>query len=359
MIAAIVTAWGWGVTGPASVASLDSSDRPSYYAASLVMRLFLLLPASLLVVMGCQFLPLDDSLSATLAGLSVAVYGLGATWFFVGIGRPSLLLVCDTLPRVSSIGLGAALLLRGYPLWVFALTQLLGALISVVVSAVVVLRKAGLKARTFLTRPAVRSSLTGQGSGILVGVSSLYLSTPLIIVSALSPAWTPSFALSDRIMKLSLNALLPLQQVLQGWVPSSPSKELRSRVVLSVRIASIIGILAGIAFASLGPYVGKILGANQVALDVRLVIPMGLVVLISTISHCTGTACLVALGRVKAMGFSALLGVIVGLPALFGFTIVWGGPGAAWAIVLAEATVLSYQARVLIIELRGLESPRA
>ena len=353
MIGAIISGLGWGVTGPASVAALSPHDRPRYFASSLVMRLGLLVPAAALVVIVCLVLPLSDPVAAILSGLAAAAYGVGATWFFVGTSRPSLLLACDTLPRVASVAAGAALLVLGLPLWMFALSQLLGAVISVVVSAVVVLGRARMPWRSLLTARSLKGSLAGQGSAVLVGVSSLYLTMPVIVVTALVPAGAAAFALADRILKLSSNALLPVQQVFQGWVPSAPPGQLTSRVSRAVRAAVGLGLVAATGVALLGPFIGGILGAGLVELSLQLSVPIGIAIGISTVTQCTGTACLVALGRVRAMGLSALFGAGVGLPLIVLFTYLWGGPGAAWAIVIAEATVLTYQGIILSGELKN------
>ena len=107
--------------------------------------------------------------------------------------------------------------------------------------------------------------------------------------------------------------------------------------------AFVLGALGGAAYVLLALPVSAMLGAGQVALDFSLVVPVAIAFALNIVTFVIGTACLVPVGRVRSVFWSAVGGTIVVAPAMAVWGPLHGAPGIAWAAALSQLTVLVIQ----------------
>jgi O-antigen/teichoic acid export membrane protein len=71
------------------------------------------------------------------------------------------------------------------------------------------------------------------------------------------------------------------------------------------------------------------------------------------VAQVVGLACLIPLGKGAALAKSTAIGAAFNIPLMFALGIVWGAPGVAWAVGVAELIVAAYQLRVVHSSLRS------
>ena len=128
----VLVSFGWGTTGPALVAGMPAEGRPQMYLDSLVSRLYLFCLAAPLAVLTVWLIANDFQSVAVLACLAYLLPFLGASWFFVGDGRPGRLLLFDTVPVTLGTVLGLIGLTLTTNVYVYLTIQLAMNLVAVV-----------------------------------------------------------------------------------------------------------------------------------------------------------------------------------------------------------------------------------
>lgn len=346
-LASILVAFGWGVTGPAMIASRPLDSR-RIYLESFRIRLLLLVPGACIAVIVALLVAPKDSAVTLVAALGACLAGLSGGWLFVGEGKPSSLLSYDTLPRLGGTVIGLTTLIAGLPVLVFVACAFLGQLASVIVTVWVVKKRPAAAVGSYNTGLKFWTTLYSQRHGMSTAlVASTYQLLPLIIVTAVAPLAAAQYALADRLLKLSLAGVVPISQTLQGWVPSGGALMLARRARSATILAGSFGVVGGLALMFLAPSVSRILSQGSITVSVELAIPLGIAFGASIISQTTGLACLLPLGRSVHVAISALLGAVVGVILLFTGTFAFAAQGAAWAVAISEMLVLSYQLIVL------------
>lgn len=81
-------------------------------------------------------------------------------------------------------------------------------------------------------------------------------------------------------------------------------------------------------------------------------LPLGVAFVGIATAAIVGYACLVVVGRVRALAVSTLIGAIVGAPLILLFAAAGSVPLVAWAVAVSELCVGGYQVLVLRRELR-------
>ena len=126
--AGLVVALGYNTVGPTAVAQAAPADRPELLRRSLAPRALLLLPAaSAAGVVAALIAPQSHVVEAALMAVALALFGISPSWFMVGLGRASLIVLVDILPRLVATLAAAALLVAtgsvlGYPVLLMAAT---------------------------------------------------------------------------------------------------------------------------------------------------------------------------------------------------------------------------------------------
>ena len=345
-IASVAGAFGWGATGPTMVATSTALGRRQLYAESLVARIYLSLPIIFVLLLG---LAISTGLSpvTVIAALSAYVPGLSATWYFTGESKPMRLLMLDTLPKTTSTAVGLLTMLAFENVLLLVALQLLGALVAVVLSAFMILR------RTFDTNssrievawhPAtIWLTLRTQLAGVTTTLtSSLYVNAPPILANAFGPAVAIPFNLGYKLFRYVLMGLLPLNQVMQGWVPSN-KRLVEPRVRLGARVTFAAAAFAGIMSWIIMPPLGSWMSAAKIELEYGMAGFFGLGIFSVVLSQYTGLTVLMMMRLRKQVALSTLLGAAVGLPGIVVGGTYFGASGAAAALGVAETAVLGAQ----------------
>lgn len=344
----VLVAFGWGTTGAATVASMPREARPAMYLESLVSRayLFIFTLPIMIVVM----------LLVSPAGVGVVIAGsvayllpfLGATWYFIGEARPLRLFLLDALPQMVGVMVGFLVLSVTGELAHFLIALAVLTAVGVFLSSAVILR--GLPANTRVDlglRPAM-ARLAPQRHGVITaGTTSLYVTLPLLAVSALAPAATPLYAMGDKLFRFGLVAFSPVLQVIQGWVPEGGPVTVAHRARRAAIIGPLFGLLGGAAITLATPTIAGVLSHGELRLTMAQALPFGLMFTVVACTQIIGLACLVAMNQSKALASSTVLGAIAGVPLILGAAYFLDAWIVAWAVVVSELVVLAYQAYAL------------
>lgn len=342
----ILVAFGWGAVGAATVAGIPRDRRPAFFRRSLRARLVLYAIVLPLLALLLSVLTRGDLLISVLGAAVYLLPYLGAGWYFTGEGRPKRLLLFDTLPAVVGAVLGLVGTWVTGQLWMYLAFQGVGYLAAVTVSAAVVQRSP--QEPGFEDRTPLKELLLSQRHAVSATlVSGLYVTLPMIAVQIFLPKQLDTYALADRLFKYASVAFLPIQQFFQSWVPVDDAGRPR-RMRIATIAALGIGVIAGALIATLSPWASTLLsvGENMVPLSISL--PLGIAFVGIATAAVVGYACLVSLGRVRALAVSTLIGAVVGSPLIILFAIQGSVPAVAWAVAISELCVAGY----LVIELR-------
>jgi hypothetical protein len=344
-VAGLVVGYGWGWFGPGRIARGSASDRRGEYVDSVSARLHLALPLSILAAGFAYGISPSHPLFAAMGALQTTSIGLTATWYFIGLSRPYLLLALDTVPRSAGALFGAVLI---YCCGTSAITVPIGGLIGMLVgfllSTIWILRNAtsnGAEARP--ARP-VRVVLHANRYGVTSTFGmACFSAAPLVIVSATAPAIQPAFALADKVRIQLLAASSPAISVLQGWVPraSGASRLRRADVALVAGLLSAIAL--GVGTAASAPALIAIISNNQISLPFHGVVLMAVWISLSffqSILERTGLATFGALGAASA---AIVIGAGIGLVVVYSGAIHGSLAGALSGVVFGTAVILSIE----------------
>ncbi|MDP3208124.1 MAG: hypothetical protein Q8M65_03155 [Rhodoglobus sp.] len=343
-LAALVL-FGWGLTGPATVAMTSPKGRPQLYLDSLTARAVLLLPSLALQAGVTLAVAPSDKLVAVVSGTAMLLAGASANWYFTGAGRSGLFLTLDTVPRVAgTIGGLIAVVATGNLLF-FALAQLVGSIFALAASAAVILARHPLDYRSALQWPRIRASLVQQRHGILAtGLNAAFTPAALGVVALLAPATLPVFVLANRLIGFIGMSLSPIFMLFQGWVPAASGQERVRRLGIAGVVSAAAAVFSGVLCAALLPTFGVLLTHGEVVVSVSLAIVFGILAIVQTGSPFLSAVGLMAVGKVRTIARSTAVGVplaiiLLAIAELVGTTelavgglIVGGGVIAAWQI---------------------------
>ena len=347
---AAIVIFGWGLTGPVTVASTPPSERPGMFLDSLLARFVLLAPVLLIQMAVTVAIVPHQKLVAYVAGVAMTLAGASANWFFIGEGRAGRFLALDTVPRVAGTLAGVGLLAATGNLLFFAVAQLAGSVVALVASAVVILRGRGLDYRAAARRSRITASLLEQRHGIVAtGVMAAFTPAVLATVAVTAPVALPAFVLADRLAKFAGMAVSPVLQLFQGWVPAAAGAERVRRTRLAGAATAGIAVSTGIAYVLLLPTAADLLAHGQIEYPPLMAIAFGIITTLYVGSAFVSTVALMA-GRVRLVALAAVVGVPVtlllllaaeaaGLPELAAWVVAAGNLGmAAWQLLAVRAT---------------------
>lgn len=349
--AAVLVELGWGLTGTQKIARQRADGRRLLVALVTVTKLVALTPTlGLVVVVVVLAMPQSAAVSGVIAATG-AFASLSLTWAFIGLRRPLLILLVDSLPRVTGYAVAAIAISHGGSIWWLAFCGLGAAVFSFVVG-LAVLGVRGWHFRRFRRAHWMRA-LRSQGSVLSARiVSALYIALPVALVSLVAPVVAVAvFAAAERIQRMVLTALQSVPNAMQGWVGAgSTATERWRRARLSIIISAVVGMVTGSIVAALLPWLSRLLFSGVADIPAHLAILSGILVLTVSVSRATGSIALVAVGKVQVIAVSAALGATIGAPAIVVLAARLGAGGGLLGEIIAEATVLGVQMRALMAE---------
>jgi hypothetical protein len=340
---AVIVIFGWGLTGPVTVAGTPAAARPAMYLDSLLARAVLLAPVLLLqLVVTFAIVPHEKPI-AYAAGVAMTLAGASANWFFVGEGRAGRFLVLDTVPRAAGTLLGAVLLALTGELLLFALAQLAGSVVALTASAGVILRGQGLDYRGASRPRRIAATLREQQHGIVAtGVMAAFTPSVLAIVAVAAPVALPAFALADRLAKFGGMAVSPLLQMFQGWVPAAEGAERHRRTRIAGMVTGSIAVTTGVAYTLLLPTAADLLAHGQISYTPASAVAFGVIAALYVGSSFASTVALMA-GRVRLVALAAVVGVPVTLLALLAAEASGLPELAVWIVALGNLGMVGWQ----------------
>jgi O-antigen/teichoic acid export membrane protein len=344
----VVVAFGWGTIGPGLVASLDSKDRPQLFLDSLITRSYLLVVAAPVMMVVLALLRPREAVFVAIASAAYLMPFVGASWYFVGEGRPMRLFFFDALPQLlgTVVGVGVLVLTGNFTLLV--VTQLVFNLSAVVISSSVILRdSASLLKPNFSPRNSLRQ-LAHQRHGVITAATgSFYVNLPMLVVNALIPVQLASYAIADRLFRFAVTAFSPVLQFVQGWIPEGGPGDTKHRIRRASQLAPALGILGGSVLATAGPWAAQILVPGNSTFGYNLSIPVGVSFAAVAVSQVIGLACLVPIGKSRELARSTLVGAVLGAPLILLGAVYFGVTGVVWGMAISEGAVAAFQMSVL------------
>lgn len=350
----VLVAFGWGTTGAAQVATTPEVDRSQFFVDSLVSRLYLAILAYpvMVLVMGLlnpAFLPLVFVGSA-----AYLMPFLGASWYFIGEAKPSRLFRFDALPQTTGLAVSVLTMIITHSLVATVATQLIFNTCGVALSAVVVVRTTTTPVRFDWSISSAFRRLKGQRHAVETSAaSSLYVSTPLLVLNAFHPSAMSLYAMGDKLFHFGLTIFAPVLQFIQGWMPEGGTEDnLAYRIRQAIRFTPLISFTGAVCIFGFGPLAARLLSASQINFGYDMSLPFALVFFAVSITQILGLACLVQLQRTKSLASSTMVGALAGVPLVVLGTWFFSAHGVAWALVISEFAVLAYQAAAVSRELR-------
>lgn len=352
----VLVAFGWGTTGAAEAAAMPARDRPNWYAGSLVSRIYLFCIAYPIMVLVLTLLNRDFFGLVAVGSAAYLLPYLGASWYFVGEARPARLFRFDALPQTIGMILSIGTMVFTHSLVATISTQLVLNFMVPVISAIVILRRSGQDVHLDWSLRHAAQRLIGQRHSVATAAtSSLYVSTPMLVLNAIHPAAMPLYAMGDKLFRFGLTAFAPVLQFVQGWIPEAGPENISHRIKQAARLTPLISVFGSACVFALGPWAARILSSNNVDFGFDLSLPFASVFLAVSITQVLGLACLVELHRTRALATSTILGALAGVPMIAAGAWFFGAHGVAWALCISELVVLIYQVHIIIREL-GRES---
>ena len=343
MVGATVVFWGWNVGGPVLVAQASSAvERAEVYAASLRTRYLLLLgvvPAA--AVVSALVAQPGHRVDASAMAVATSLLGLSPSWFGIGVGDPWLLFWYDTVPRVVAAVLGAGVVWATGFVWTYPVLLAL----SVAVSLVAFRRRVVAGVDGTSPFPVSRSGgelRTHLGTAGINLAATAYASTPVPIVTvAFRPDVSSPFASADAAYRLGLFTVTAMGNAFQGWTLEGSGGQRRSRHRTAFGAHLVLGVVGGLLFAALGPWVTGFVFGPDVAAPRDVCVWYGVAFLFLSVSTPPIRNLLVPAGRVRLVLGWTLGSAVVGLVLMIGAAVAGWSAGVAAGMAVSEAVLLA------------------
>ncbi|OUE22502.1 hypothetical protein BFL34_00027 [Clavibacter michiganensis] len=343
---AIAISLGWAITGPVHVSAADPVTRRELYVDSLRTRFAACAP----VIVACALLAALIAPSRDVAALSAVVSslaGLSAGWYYIGAGEPLALLFRVTLLTLIPALLGAHVAAMTADVRWYLHCTIAGELASLAACSFDILRRTSAPTHGRPRKPVwrvMRSQSHSISTALLAGT---YVTLPLPIVGVLIPGSAPAFAAALSLLQFANVLARPATHTLQAWVPRGG----RDRVHARARRALGIALAGALPYASV---VGVFVFMTVPALTQQRIVTspasaalIGATAAAIIVSQISGLVCLAALGRMRSVMTSTLVGACVGIAALPIGALLGQDEGAWAALFTAELAVTIYQVLVL------------
>lgn len=350
-IAAIIITYGWAVAGPPAIARADRVERVNIYVQSLSARAWLFVVVCFLAGAVSLFTGQLSSL-VILAFVNAASAAMSPNWYYVGAGEAKSLIIYDTLPRVGASAIGAILGFWWTSPGIVLFLQLVGSVLAPVIASRRILRHYSRRGNEYSLIYLRQTLVQHRTAAATSGVAALYVSLPIPLLGLTNIGAVPAFAAAQRVERLGLALSKPATEVMQSWVPDTDKGSHLQRVESAIRVGMWVGIGSSfLVILASGPLIAYASG-NRIVVSMMSRILVGLTVGFIAWSQIIGLVCLASMGKLSAVLKSTIYGALVGVTGLMVFSLPLGSAGAWLALLLSEATVVSYQLRYCRMVLR-------
>lgn len=334
MVAAVVIYFGWGISGPTTVARASKAQRWREFSDSITARLAVACVALPVTAAVAAAIRSEQPVLAALAACTSGVVGLTSAWYFIGTRAPFTMFFAETVPRAVGSLVGIVLMDRGAGVVTGLSGQLVGMVVGMAVPIVAIHRQNATSAPAVPKRP-LRTVLASQGHGVSSSaVGALYSALPIVIVSFVAPSSLVVFAILDKIQKQLYTALQPVVAVLQGWVAVERGDALRRRIsTANMSMAGFAGAI-GLMVALAGAWLVEWLGAGMISVGTLSLLLTGLWLALNLEESVASKVSLVPLGKTGQMARITAAGSLVGLILVGVLAAVFGTLGALVGVCL-------------------------
>lgn len=343
--AGVISELGWNVVGPQQVAGTTSVERERLYRASIASRLCACAPAAMLAAVVTYSIVADETLAAALIAAGMTFAALSPSWYLTGLNKPGVILLADTLPRVTLTASAALLVSIDVPLVVIAAI----APLTAIVGFVVVSRVAGASWRPRRADFAEAPSLMRRHIPLVLGrgVSVMYTSLLTALVGFVATSAVPLYAATDRILRMGLNVLSGVPSRMQSWVGAVTGSARRHRSRQSLVANITLGAFAGPVFILVAPWVAGWLFLDQIPITPLAAILGGCTAFMVCVSRGLGLS-LVAEQRANSIAAANIGAAVVGVLCVLVLVPTMGAYGALLAALSAESAGVLVQSLVLL-----------
>lgn len=340
---ALVIALGYNTVGPTMVAATAPSERPTILRQSVLARLILFLPSTVVaLIITALIAPESHRLEAMIMSVAMALTGLSSAWYMIGLGRAGLIVVYEVLPRMlATLVATALLLLLGQVIWYPVLLTVAG-----IVSVLAFLGRTVGWTELTQSRPGeVRQVMAFNRSAMATEVvAGAYNSLAVTFVSiAAATAQAASYVSGDKLYRIGQYSVSALGNALQGWVVEEDRAHFASRARKALLLHGMLGLLGLAAFLLLGPWLSGLLFGAAVAIDFATAAGFGVATLGIAIGTAVGRVILIGLGARREFLISVIIGASIGVPAIILLSWALGAAGGAWGLAIGEAASVTSQ----------------
>lgn len=351
--AGLVVALGYNTVGPTMVARATIVERPDLLRRSLAPRALLAVPAAAIAAAISVLLsPTSHAPEAALMAIALTLFGLAPSWYMVGLGRASLLVLVDILPRLVATVLAAALLVATESVIAYPLLLIAAVLVSTIGYAA---RVIGVRNLAVVRPGEIAQTLREHGSALAIELSGgAYNSLAVAFVGgAAAPAAAASYVSGDKLYRAGQYSASALGNALQGWVVEAGAAAFGGRVRLALLAHVVLGALGFAAFTLLGVPLSALLFGDAVAIDQATAFGFGVAAFNIVLGTGIGRVILVALGARRRFLVSVLVGAAVGVPSILLLASAFGAAGGAWGLALGESASVLCQATFAVFAWRA------
>lgn len=339
-----VTAWGWSYIGPARVALTAEHERSRIYAESIRSRLLMSLMVLPIVAALTAILASDSvRIAAVLVACAFTLGGLSPQWYCIGVGKPRLLGIYDTLPRVIGTALSIPLMLATrsiipYPLLLIAAV---GVSLWLFPKHLFGHQTDDTKVPRVPWSHAWRSirSMTSIAATNLIGVGYAYAPVPLA-TALLTNLDSSHFASGDQLYRYALFAVTALGNALQGWTLEVRGASGRRRQLIALLLHVVLGIIGALTLVALGPWATGVLFGQQLAAPWAVTAWYGLAFAFISMSTPLLRNLLIPAGKKRQVLVATGLSAVGGLALMTAAGVWHSAPGIAAGMALSEALLI-------------------
>jgi O-antigen/teichoic acid export membrane protein len=350
--AGLLVSLGFNTVGPTAVARAAAADRPEVLRRSLAPRMLLFVPAAALAaVVAVLIAPASHALEAALMAIALTLFGISPSWFMVGLGRASRIVLFDILPRLAATVAAAGLLIAtGQVAW-YPILLIVATLASAFgYSAHIVGARGLLTAR----RSEIAGTIRQNGSAVAIELAGgAYNALAVAFVGgAATTAQAAAYVSGDKLYRVGQYSASALGNALQGWVVEAGDPQFGSRVRRALAAHVALGALGFGVFALLGVPLSGFLFGEAVAIDEVTALAFGVATFCIVVGTGIGRVVLIALGARRQFLASVLVGATFGVPSILALSAAFGAAGGAWGLAIGESASVLCQATFALLAWR-------
>lgn len=355
IIAAMYVMAGWSILGTTKVALTDDSTyRTLAYSQSIRHRgLRLLVAIPLIIVVASLFAHVAPPVVTATMSVPGLTLGLSPSWYLVGTGKATLIVLFDSLPRV--IAALAALPIITSTGWIYAypLLAITATIVSLYLFQKLCFPLGGVPESLagYDRLPISVSELRSANFSEVTGAVFAMATVPAAAFAATNPrtqtAGLAELSSADRIYRFALLAVTALGNSVQAWALED-EKQRGRRIRTAVILHTTLGILGGAALLILGPWISRLMFGNNLGAGIAIFGIYAISYIL--ISTATPLIRLIAIpdAGVRFVAVCTLASGVVGISAMLGLAKIFGPIGSAAGLSIAELTmVVTLAARAL------------